>query len=66
MAVMPSGGLEGVADVDPYGAQGQVRQRLVPARVAVPELLPQCPAWGRTCEGGRLAVNCGRDGFPPA
>jgi hypothetical protein len=22
---MPSGGLEGVADVDPYGAQGQVK-----------------------------------------
>jgi hypothetical protein len=43
-AVMSSGGLEGVADVDPYGAQWQVRQRPVPACVAVPELLPQRPA----------------------
>jgi hypothetical protein len=57
---MPSGGLEGVADVDPYRAQGQVRQRPVPARVAVPELSPQRPAWGRH------AVNSGREGSPPA
>jgi hypothetical protein len=63
---MPSGGLEGVADVDPYGAQGQVRQRPVPALVAVPKLFPQCLAWGCTREGGRHAVNSGRDGFPPA
>jgi hypothetical protein len=63
---MSSGGLEGVADVDPYGAQGQVRQRPVPARVAVPELLLQRSAWGCTRGGGRHAVNSGRDGSPPA
>jgi hypothetical protein len=65
-AEMSPGGLEGVVDVDPYGAQWQVRQRPVPACVAVPELLPQRPAWGCTSGGGRHAVNSGRDGSPPA
>jgi hypothetical protein len=63
---MSSGGLEGVADVDPHGAQGQVRQSPFPARVAVRELLLQRPAWGRMRGGGRHAVNSGRDGSPPA
>jgi hypothetical protein len=58
--------LEGVADVGLYRAQWQVRQRLVPACFTVPELLPQRPAWGCTCRGGRHAVNSGRDGSPPA
>jgi hypothetical protein len=47
-AVMSSGGLEGVADAGPYGAQWQVRQRPVPARYTAPELLPQRPTWVRT------------------
>jgi hypothetical protein len=39
-AVMSPGGLEGAADVDPYGMQWQVWRRPVPARFTVPELLP--------------------------
>jgi hypothetical protein len=66
MTVMSSGGLEGVADVGPYGAQWQVRQRPVPARSTASELLPQRPAWVCTRGGGRHAVNSGRDGAPPA
>jgi hypothetical protein len=65
-AVMSSGELEGVADVGPYGAQWQVRQRPVPACFTVLELLRQRPAWGCTCGGGCHAVNSGRDGSPPA
>jgi hypothetical protein len=65
-AVVSSGGLEGVADVGPYGAQWQVRQRPVPACFTVPELSLQRPTWGCTREGGRHAVNSGRDGSPPA
>jgi hypothetical protein len=65
-AVMSSGGLEGVADVGPYGAQWQVRKRPVPARSTASKLLPQCPAWVCTRGGGRHAVNSGRDGAPPA
>jgi hypothetical protein len=64
--VMSSGGLEGVADVGPYGAQWQVRQRPVPACLTVPELLLQRPAWSCTHRRGRHAVNSGRDGSPPA
>jgi hypothetical protein len=66
MAVMSSGGFEGVADVGPYGAQWQVRQRPVLARSTASELLPQRPAWVCTCGGGHHAVNSGRDGAPPA
>jgi hypothetical protein len=66
MAVMSSGGLEGVADVDPYGVQRQAWRCPVPARSTAPELLPQCPAWDCTRGGGRHAVNSGRDGAPPA
>jgi hypothetical protein len=65
-AAMSSGGLEGVADVSPYGAQWQVRQRSVPARSTASGLLLQRPAWGCTRGGGRHAVNSGRDGSPPA
>jgi hypothetical protein len=65
-AVMSSGGLEGVADVDPYGAQWQVSQHPIPARSTAPELLPQRLAWVCTRRGGRHAVNSGRDGLPPA
>jgi hypothetical protein len=66
MAVMSSDGLEGVADVGPYGAQWQVRRRPVPARSTALELLPQRPAWVRTRGGGSHAVNSGRDGAPPS
>jgi hypothetical protein len=66
MVVMSPGGLGGVADVDPYGIQWQVRRRPVPARFTAPELLPQCLVWGCTRGGGRHAVNSGRDGAPPA
>jgi hypothetical protein len=65
-AAMSSGGFGGVADVGPYGAQRQVRQRSVPARSRALELLPQCPAWDRTRGGGHHAANSGRDGAPPA
>jgi hypothetical protein len=64
--MMSSGGLEGVADVGPYGAQWQVRRHPVPARSTAPELLPQSPARVRTRGGGSHAVNSGRDGAPPA
>jgi hypothetical protein len=63
---MSSGGFEGVADVGPYGAQWQVRQRPVPARSTASELLPQCPTWVCTRGGGHHDVNSGRDGAPPA
>jgi hypothetical protein len=63
---MSSGGLEGVADIGPYGAQWHVRRRPVPARSTAPELLPQRPAWVHTRGGGSHAVNSGRDGAPPA
>jgi hypothetical protein len=66
MTVMSPGGLEGVADVDPYGMQWQVWRRPVPARFTALKLLPQRPAWGCTRGGGRHAVNSGRDGAPPA
>jgi hypothetical protein len=66
MVVMSPGGLEGVADVDPYGMQWQVWRRPAPARFIAPKLLPQCPAWGCTRGGGHHAVNNGRDGAPPA
>jgi hypothetical protein len=64
--VMSSGGLEGVADVGPYGAQWQVRQCPVSTRSTASELLPQCPAWVCTHGGGHHAVNNVRDGAPPA
>jgi hypothetical protein len=63
---MSSDGLEGVADVGPYGAQWQVRWRPVPARSTALELLPQRPVWVRTRGGGIHAANSGRDGAPPA
>jgi hypothetical protein len=63
---MSSGGLEGVADAGPYGAQWQVRRRPVSARSTALELLPQRLTWVRTRGGGSHAVNSGRDGAPPA
>jgi hypothetical protein len=51
MVVMSSGELEGVADVDPYGVQWQVRQRPVPACFTALELLPQCPGVGLYVRG---------------
>jgi hypothetical protein len=56
LAVMSPGGLEGVADVDPYGIQWQAWWRPVLTRLTAPELLPQCPAWGCTRGGGRLQL----------
>jgi hypothetical protein len=61
---MSSDGLEGVADVGPYGAQWQVRRHPVPACSTVLGLLPQRLACARTGGGGSHAVNCGRDGVP--
>jgi hypothetical protein len=66
MAVMSPGGLERVADVDPYGIKCQARRRPILACFTAPELLPQCPTWGCTRGGSRHAVNSGRDGAPPA
>jgi hypothetical protein len=43
MAVTSPGGLEGVADVDPYRMQWRAWRCPVPARFAASELLPQCP-----------------------
>jgi hypothetical protein len=56
MAVMSPGGLEGAADVDPYGIQWQAWRRPVPACFTAPELLPQCPTWDCTRGGGRLPL----------
>jgi hypothetical protein len=56
LAVMSPGGLEGVADDDPYGIQWQAWGRPVLARLTAPELLPQCQAWGCTRGGGRLQL----------
>jgi hypothetical protein len=56
MAAMPPGGLEGVADVDPFGIQWQSWRRPVPVCFIAPELLPQCPTWGCTRGGGRLPL----------
>jgi hypothetical protein len=66
MAAMFPGGLEGVADVDPYGIQWRARRRPVPACSTASELLSKCPAWGCTRGGGHHAVNSGGDGAPPA
>jgi hypothetical protein len=56
LAVMSPGGLEGVADDDPYEIQWLAWRRLVPACLTAPELLPQCPAWVCTRGGGRLQL----------
>jgi hypothetical protein len=63
---MSSDGLEGDADVGPYGAQWQVRRHPVPARSTALELLPQRLACARTRGGSGHAVNSCRDGVPPA
>jgi hypothetical protein len=54
LAVMSPGGLERVADDDPYRKQWQAWWRPVPACLTAPELLPQCPAWCCMHGGGRL------------
>jgi hypothetical protein len=56
LAVMSPGKLEGVADDDPYGIQWQAWRRPVPTCLTAPELLPQCPSWCCTHEGGRLQL----------
>jgi hypothetical protein len=56
LAAMSLGGLEGVADDDPYGIQWQAWRRPVPACLTAPELLSQCPAWCCTHGGGRLQL----------
>jgi hypothetical protein len=56
LAAMSPGGLEGVADDNPYGIQWQAWWRPVPARPTAPKLLPQCPAWRCTRGGGRLQL----------
>jgi hypothetical protein len=63
MAVMSPGGLEGVADVDPYGIQWRAWRRPIPARSTAPELLPQCPAWG--CTRGAAAMQLTVAGMVP-
>jgi hypothetical protein len=62
LAVTSPGGLEGVADDDPYEVQWQVWRRPVPACLSVPEL------WymGLYARGRPPVVNSGRDGIPPA
>jgi hypothetical protein len=64
MAVMSPGGLEGVADVDPYGIQWQAWRRPVPACFTASELLPQCPAWG--CTRGAASCRQQWQGWHPA
>jgi hypothetical protein len=56
MAVMSPGGLEGIADDDPYRMQWQAWRRPAPACLTAPELLSQCPAWGCTRGGSRLPL----------
>jgi hypothetical protein len=48
---MSPGGLEGVADVDPYGMQWQVWRRPVPARFTAPE-----SAWRGVVRAGAAAM----------
>jgi hypothetical protein len=63
---MSPGGLEEIADVDPYRMQWPAWRRPVLAHFTAPELFPQCPVWGCTRGGGRHTVNSGRDDTPPA
>jgi hypothetical protein len=63
MAVMSPGGLERVADVDPYGIQCQARRRPVLACFTAPELSPQCPTWG--CTRGAAAMPLAVAGMAP-
>jgi hypothetical protein len=66
MAVTPLDGLEGVADVDPYGTQWQSWRRPVPARFTAPKPVITVPDVGLYAWGRPPAVNSGRDGAPPA
>jgi hypothetical protein len=56
MVVMSPGGLEGVADVDPYGMQWRAWRRPVPARSTAPELLSQCSVLGCTCGAATMPL----------
>jgi hypothetical protein len=66
MTVMTSGGLEGVADVDPYETQWQSWRRPVPARFTAPKPVITVPDVGLHARGRPPAVNSGRDGAPSA
>jgi hypothetical protein len=59
---MSSDGLEGVADVGPYGAQWQVRRRPVPVRSTALGLLPQ--RWGCCHSAQRGFVRAGAAAMP--
>jgi hypothetical protein len=63
--VASSGGLEAIADVDPYGVQRQAWRRPFLVRLTAPEWSQQCLAW--RCEHGAAArANSGGDGVPSA
>jgi hypothetical protein len=66
VAVMSPGGLEGIADVDPYRMQWQVmaapRSRMLHSAGVVTTV----PGVGLYARGRPPAVNSGRDGAPPA
>jgi hypothetical protein len=66
MTVMTSGGLEGVADVDPYGTPWRSWRRPVPARFTAPKPVITVPDVGLYARGRPPAVNSGRDGAPLA
>jgi hypothetical protein len=66
LAVMFPGGLEGVADVDPYGIQWQSWRHPVPSRFTAPKPVITVPDVGLYAQGRPPAVNSGRDGTPPA
>jgi hypothetical protein len=62
-AVISPGGLEEVADVDPYRVQWRAWRRPVPARSTAPELLPQCPA--RVVRAGAATMSLTVAGMAP-
>jgi hypothetical protein len=66
LAVMLPGGLEGVADVDPYEIQWQSWCRPVPARFTAPKPVITVSDVGLYVRGRPPVVNSGRDGAPPA
>jgi hypothetical protein len=66
LAVMLPGGLEGVADVDPYWIQWQSWRRPVPARFTAPKPVVTVSDVGLYARGQPPAVNSDRDGAPPA
>jgi hypothetical protein len=62
---MLPGGLEGVADVDPYWIQWQSWRRPVPARFTAPKTVITVSDVGLYARGRPPAVNSDRDGAPP-